>query len=124
MTDNTIRDQLAAAIDTWPNRQWLVLPGPMDLASELAAHLSGSLAGWRPPARVITTAAIANEPTGTVLRSAHGDVASVDHGGSGEWLGHSTKVHFLDFAEPWWEFVMHLPDGQWSVLWQPEVDRV
>ncbi|MGW4124751.1 hypothetical protein [Nocardia sp. NPDC004711] len=84
---------------------------------EVAASLLES--GWRPPARVIETAQIPNEPTGTVLRSTHGDVGSVDHGGAGEWPGHNTKVHFLDFAEPWWEFVMHLPPGQWAVLWQP-----
>ncbi|MFE2996849.1 hypothetical protein ACFXG4_17760 [Nocardia sp. NPDC059246] len=71
--------------------------------------------------RVIETAQIANEPTGTVLLSAQGDVASVDHGASGEWLGGDTRVHFLDFQAGPWEFVEFLPDGQWSVLWQPKV---
>ncbi|MGW4126283.1 hypothetical protein [Nocardia sp. NPDC004711] len=70
--------------------------------------------------RVIATAQIANEPTGTVLLSAQGDVASVDHGASGEWLGGDTRVRFLDFQSGPWEFVEFLPDGQWSVLWQPD----
>ncbi|MGW4126386.1 hypothetical protein [Nocardia sp. NPDC004711] len=74
--------------------------------------------------RVIETAQIAIEPTGTVLRSAQGDVASVDHGGAGEWFGGDTRVHFLDFQLGESEFVEFLPDGQWTVLWQPEADRV
>ncbi|MFE3052313.1 hypothetical protein [Nocardia sp. NPDC059239] len=133
MPDNTIRalledawdDGNAAGLDGW------VGPGrgtePVDEDAILrrgraTKNALANLEGWRPPARVIDTTEIEAMPTGTLLRSADGDVASVDHGGDGEWLGHNTKVHFLGFVTRWSECVMHLPADQWTVLWQPEVN--
>lgn len=87
-----------------------------------------NLAGWRPPARVIATAeAIADEPTGTVVRSRTGDIVSVDHGPHADWLGHGTQVHFLGPGPSGSLSVGNLTDPDmagslpWTVLWQPEV---
>lgn len=100
---------------------------PRDAEVVAAAVLAG---GWRPPARVIETAeALADEPTGTVLRSRHGDIASVDHGPHGDWLGTGTQVHFLGPGTSGWLTVGDLIDPDmagslpWTVLWQPEVNR-
>ncbi|MGW4123654.1 hypothetical protein [Nocardia sp. NPDC004711] len=112
MADNDIRDQLHRLL-----RQHISYDHQAAAVDALLAE------GWRPPARVIDTTEIEAMPTGTLLRSADGDVASVDHGGDGEWLGGDTKVHFLGFVTRWWEFVIHLPANQWTVLWQPEVDH-
>ncbi|MBF6213729.1 hypothetical protein IU487_22185 [Nocardia puris] len=65
---DTLAEAVNAAIESWPNRAWLVLPGPTDIGSELAGHFAKELAGWRPPAHVITTAAEADAlPIGTIL---------------------------------------------------------
>lgn len=32
------------ALDAWPNRRWLVLPGPTDIGNDLARHLAKELA--------------------------------------------------------------------------------
>ncbi|MFJ4653789.1 hypothetical protein ACIP5Y_21190 [Nocardia sp. NPDC088792] len=82
----------------------------------------------QPARRVIETAAVSNEPTGTVIRHQHGDIGSVDHGPTGEWLGGDTRVHFLDFQHAQWMTVADMladpePSDRWTVLWQPEVDR-
>jgi hypothetical protein len=56
-------------------------------------------AGWRPPAQVIDTPeGLAALPTGTVIRSRDGDIASIDHGGVEEWTGRRTVLHLLDFV--------------------------
>ena len=35
--------RLIAAIRSWPNHPWIVLPGPVDLTNNLAAHLVSEL---------------------------------------------------------------------------------
>lgn len=68
MPDQTPRAQLAAGIETWVNRDWLVLPGPVDMSGQLVEHLAKQFAGWRPPARVVTDRAELNSlPDGTVI---------------------------------------------------------
>jgi hypothetical protein len=49
-----LRAVVNAAVESWPNRVWLILPGPTDLGPELAKHVADAVVGWRPPARVIT----------------------------------------------------------------------
>lgn len=128
MSDNTIHDQLAAVI------HMAICDDSPEECREFGGRCqraAGDLddKGWRPPARVIETAeALADEPTGTVLRSRHGDIASVDHGPHGDWLGTGTQVHFLGPGTSGWLTVGDLIDPDmagslpWTVLWQPEVD--
>lgn len=72
---DTLAQALAAGIETWVNRSWLVLPGPTDIGPELAGHLAKELADWRPPAREITTLDdLLALPVGTVVRSSAGTI--------------------------------------------------
>ena len=69
--NNPAREQLAAGIETWVNRDWLILPGPVDMAGELAEHLAKQFEGWRPPARVIEDPAELDAlPAGSVVMDA------------------------------------------------------
>jgi hypothetical protein len=83
--------------------------------------------GWRPPPRRIeTAAAIAEERTGTVIRSRSGDIGSVDHGPNGEWIGPATLVHLLDPGSGIELSVADLADDElastfpYTVLHEPE----
>ncbi|MCV7434836.1 hypothetical protein [Mycolicibacterium bacteremicum] len=43
MADQTPEQRILEAIRSWPNHPWLVLPGPVDIAGGLAAHLVQAL---------------------------------------------------------------------------------
>ncbi|MBF6277012.1 hypothetical protein [Nocardia nova] len=86
--------------------------------------------GWRPPPRRIDTAEdIAQEQTGTVIRSRNGDIGSVDHGPHGEWTGPATVVHLLDLGGGMGLSVADLADPElastfpYTVLHEPETRR-
>lgn len=43
-----LKQALQAAIDSWPSKPWLVLPGPTDISPGLVTHLLAALqtGGW------------------------------------------------------------------------------
>jgi hypothetical protein len=91
----------------------------------VAGHLADAViaAGWRPPAQVIETPEeLEALHGGTVIRSRHGGIGSIDHGGADEWLGPATVVHFLDFAAASRmtvaDIAVELPESfPWTVLY-------
>ncbi|MBF6187621.1 hypothetical protein [Nocardia farcinica] len=117
--EGRLGDALRAAIDSWPNRAWLVLPGPTDIGSELAGHLTKELAGWRPPARVIADPEELSALPGGAL--VHDGTAVFDHLGAGWWVttGSADPIHSEAILEA-------EPDGTCGctviVLWTPEAD--
>ncbi|AKU45457.1 hypothetical protein NHONHO_61 [Mycobacterium phage Nhonho] len=40
-----LEERILSAIQTWPDRAWLSLPGPVDLGPKLAAHIANQLRG-------------------------------------------------------------------------------
>lgn len=40
VSTETLEQRILAAINAWPNKPWLVLPGPTDLAPELAKYIA------------------------------------------------------------------------------------
>ncbi|MFG1794215.1 hypothetical protein [Nocardia sp. NPDC049149] len=49
-----LREAVRAAIASWVNHPYLVLPGPTDLGPELGEHIANALTAWRPPRRRVT----------------------------------------------------------------------
>jgi len=43
MSDDKLIDALTEAVDSWPNRPWLVLPGPTFLAPGLVRHIADTI---------------------------------------------------------------------------------
>lgn len=141
MSSNESRDELAEILSDEPPihvaasralekmyGEWGTTPGlptPAVAMHRMADFLDGE--GWRPPPRALETAeAIAAEPTGTVIRSRHGDIGSIDHGPRGEWIGPGTLVHLLDPGVGMGLSVADLMDPElastfpYLVLWEPE----
>jgi len=90
---------VSAAIESWVNRGWLVLPGPTDIAPELAKHIADRLAteSLRPPAQVIESAEELDAlPVSSVIRTMPENVRGPHTwvcGGRGYWAnGVSTYV--------------------------------
>ena len=127
MPDQTPREQLAAGIETWVNRDWLVLPGPVDMGPELVEHLAKKFEGWRPPARVITTVAELDElPIGSVILLEYGVVAQAV-GGEEDitatgWMGigHDlqwTSAQVVEHAGQGASFTVLYVPKNWSMTW-------
>lgn len=39
----SLEQRILSAINSWPNKAWLVLPGPTDLGPQLARHIARHL---------------------------------------------------------------------------------